>query len=306
MSQRQQILVVGSLNTDLVVRTIRHPQIGETVLGHGFRTYPGGKGANQAVAVARLGCPVKMVGRIGTDSFGEELLARITSEGVEPRFVLRDDEVPSGVAFITVDERGQNTIVVASGANMRLTPDDIDEAADAFNGAAVLLAQLEVPLAAVERAIELARRNGVLVVLNPAPAQLLESHLLHKVDVLIPNQTELALLAGQESTGASIEVLRSMGVKRLVVTLGENGALVVDGDQQEHMLAHRVPVVDTTAAGDAFAGAFAVALSEGQSIHESARWGNAAGALTVTRPGAQPSLPTRQELLDFLQTGKPG
>jgi ribokinase len=244
-----------------------------------------------------------MIGRLGADAFGKELLFRVTDEGVDHSHILQDDRAASGVAFITVDELGQNTIVVASGTNMHLSPDDIDAAADAFEDAAVLLAQLEVPLAAVERAIDLARRNGAVVVLNPAPAQLLDSSLLQKVDFLIPNQRELMLLAGQESVEASIEVLQSMGVRRLVVTLGDNGALVVDGDRQEHLLAYQVPVVDTTAAGDAFAAAFAVALRDGLSISESARWGNAAGALTVTRPGAQPSLPTRREMMDFLQDG---
>lgn len=300
---RKHILVVGSLNMDLVVRTIRHPQIGETVIGHDFRTYPGGKGANQAVAVARLGCPVKMIGRVGTDAFGQDLVSVITADQVDHSYVLRDEQTATGVAFVTVDDDGQNTIVVASGANAHLSAEDINAAEGAFVGASLLLIQLEVPLSAVERAIDLARQNGAQIVLNPAPAQLLESDLLEQVDFLIPNQTELALLAGQESTSASIDVLRSMGVKRLVVTLGESGVLVIDNDGREHIPAHRVPVVDTTAAGDAFAGAFAVALNEGLSIKEAAEWGNAAGALAVTRPGAQPSLPTRQELLSFLDHG---
>lgn len=300
---RKHILVVGSLNMDLVVRTIRHPQIGETVIGHDFRTYPGGKGVNQAVAVARLGCPVKMIGRVGTDAFGQDLVSVITADQVDHSYVLRDEQTATGVAFVTVDDDGQNTIVVASGANAHLSAEDINAAEGAFVGASLLLIQLEVPLSAVERAIDLARQNGAQIVLNPAPAQLLESDLLEQVDFLIPNQTELALLAGQESTSASIDVLRSMGVKRLVVTLGESGVLVIDNDGREHIPAHRVPVVDTTAAGDAFAGAFAVALNEGLSIKEAAEWGNAAGALAVTRPGAQPSLPTRQELLIFLDHG---
>jgi len=297
----QHILVVGSLNMDLVVRTIRHPQIGETVIGHDFHTYPGGKGANQAVAVARLGCPVKMIGRVGADAFGQDLFSMITAEQVENRYVFRDEQTATGVAFVTVDDDGRNTIVVASGANAHLSAEDINAAEEAFIGASLLLLQLEVPLSAVERAIDLARQNGAQIVLNPAPAQLLESDLLEQVDFLIPNQIELALLAGQESTSASIDVLRSMGVEKLVVTLGESGVLVVDNDGQEHIPAHQVQVVDTTAAGDAFAGAFAVALKDGLSIKEAAEWGNAAGALAVTRPGAQPSLPTRKELLSFIE-----
>ncbi len=297
------ILVVGSLNMDLVVRTIRHPQIGETVLGHDFHIYPGGKGANQAVAVSRLGCPVKMIGRVGNDAFGQDMTSMIKTDHVDDSHIIHDPDAATGVAFVTVDDDGQNTIVVAPGANAHLSAEDIDAAQDAFINASVLLLQLEVPLIAVDRAIELARENGALIVLNPAPAQLLGSDLLERVDFLIPNQTELALLAGQDSTSASIDVLRSMGVDRLVVTMGDNGVLVADNGHQEHIPAHHVPVVDTTAAGDAFAGAFAVALNEGLSISEAAEWGNTAGALAVTRPGAQPSLPTRQQLLSLLRDG---
>jgi len=285
---------------DLVVRTFRHPQIGETVIGHDFQTYPGGKGANQAVAAARLGSDVKMIGRIGDDAFGDSLLATIKEDGVDTTYISKDPEVVSGVGFITVDNLGQNTIVVASGANARISPGDVSSAEDAFIGAEILLLQLECPLDVVERAIDIAKRRGLRIVLNPAPAQLLDSHLLQKVDYLIPNQTELLLLAGQESTGAAIDFLTSLGVQQLVVTMGEEGVLVVAGGKQHHLPAFRVPVVDTTAAGDAFAGAFAVALKEGFSILEAARWGNAAGALAVTRAGAQPSLPHRVEFDSFL------
>ncbi|MGW8249203.1 MAG: ribokinase [Anaerolineales bacterium] len=295
------IVVVGSLNMDLVVRTQRHPQIGETVLGHNFQTYPGGKGANQAVAAARLGGNIKMIGRIGVDPFGDTLLEKVTSDGVDTLHILRDADAPTGVAFITVDDQGQNTIVVASGANGRLAPEDISNAEDVFNQASVLLLQLECPLAAVEHAIDIARKYDTKIVLNPAPAQLLDSDLLEQVDYLIPNQSELRLLAGQESVSTSIDVLIGMGVKSIVVTLGESGSIVVDGGQQKMVPAYKVPVVDTTAAGDAFAGAFALALCEGKSVLEAARWGNAAGALTVMRAGAQPSLPYREEFLSFLR-----
>jgi ribokinase len=298
-----QIVVVGSLNMDLVVRTQRHPQIGETVIGYDFRTYPGGKGANQAVAVARLGSSVKMIGRVGGDQFGDELMRTVTLAGVDTTHIIIDTEAPSGVAFITVDDLGNNTIVVASGANARLSPENIASAEEAFVGASVLLLQLECPLVAVEHAIEFARKHQMQIVLNPAPAQLLNAELLGQVDYLIPNQTELALLSGQETPEVAIEVLGSLGVKKIVVTLGDEGCLVVKGDQREHLFAHKVPVVDTTAAGDAFAGAFAVALTEGLSIWEAARWGNAAGAMTVMRAGAQPSLPGRQEFMDFLARG---
>jgi ribokinase len=287
---------------DLVVRTPRHPQVGETILGNDFQTFPGGKGANQAVAAAKLGCLVKMIGRVGQDSFGDQLIMAVAGSGVDTTYIRKESRASTGVALITVDEDGQNTIVVASGANWRLTPEDVTAAEDAFYGASVLLLQLECPLNTVGHAIQVARKNRVQVVLNPAPAQMLDAELLERVDYLIPNQTELALLAGQESVQAAIEVLRTHGVKRIVVTLGERGALVVADGVQELIPTFRVPVVDTTAAGDAFAGAFAVALSEGLSIHEAAIWGNAAGALAVTRAGAQPSLPTRQEFDAFLKS----
>jgi ribokinase len=294
------IVVVGSLNMDLVVRTQRHPKIGETVLGYDFQTYPGGKGANQAVSAARLGSNVKMIGRVGRDNFGATLLEKVNADGIDAAHILIDQASPTGVAFITVDERGQNTIVVASGANGRLSPEDIANARSVFEFAAVLLLQLECPLSTVEQAIKLARKTNTKIVLNPAPAQLLDTDLLQQVDYLIPNQTELILLAGQESISAAVDVLLGIGVKNIVVTLGEAGALVVDSSGQEYISAYEVPVVDTTAAGDAFAGAFAVALCEGRSISEAARWGNAAGALTVMHAGAQPSLPYRDEFLAFL------
>lgn len=285
---------------DLVVRTQRHPKIGETVLGDDFQTYPGGKGANQAVSAARLGGKVTMIGRVGRDNFGAALLDKVKGDGIDAAHILIDRDSPTGVAFITVDDLGQNTIVVASGANGRLALEDIANAENVFETAAVLLLQLECPLSAVEHAIKLARKTNTKIVLNPAPAQLLDTEMLQQVDYLIPNQTELTLLAGQESISAAIDVLLGMGVKSIVVTLGESGALVVDSRGQEHVPAYNVPVVDTTAAGDAFAGAFAVALCEGKSILDAARWGNAAGALTVMHAGAQPSLPYRDDFLAFL------
>ena len=300
MSDTNTIVVVGSINMDLVVRSPRLPAPGETILGAEFHMFPGGKGANQAVAAARLGAAVKLIGRVGTDAFGDALLQTLAQDKVELEHVARDPDMPTGVALITVDAAGQNTIVVVPGANGRLTPEDISLAEAAFVGASVLLLQLEIPLPAVERAIELAQRRHVRVVLNPAPACPLDAALLSRVDDLIPNQTELALLSGAGSTREAIEHLRGMGVRRIVVTLGEEGALVVEDGQEIHAPSHRVTVVDTTAAGDAFVGAFAVALSEGRSTREAAAWGTAAGALAVTRAGAQPSLPTRAELASLL------
>lgn len=299
------ILVVGSINMDLVVRVPRHPQIGETILGGSFATFPGGKGANQAVAASRLGVKVKLIGRVGQDAFGQVLLEMAARDGVDTSFLIRDPEAASGVALITVDHAGRNTIVVAAGANARLTPDDVISAEAAFQGASVLVMQLEIPLPAVEKSIQLARSYGSKIILNPAPAQPLPSEMLSAVDYLIPNQNELALLAGSaDGLDGSIRALQQQGVDCLIVTLGEEGVLVVQGSQRWHIPAHRVVAVDTVAAGDAFVGAFAVAIAEGHSLLEAAEWGNAAGAVAVTRPGAQPSLPNRAELLAMFSGGK--
>jgi len=294
------IVVVGSLNMDLVVRAPRHPQPGETIMGGDFRTFPGGKGANQAVAAARLGAAVQMIGRVGADAFGDALLQTLAQDGVAARHVRRDQEAPTGVALITLNAAGQNAIVVAPGANARVTPEDVVAAEAAFAGAAVLLLQLECPLPAVAQAIELAKQHGAQVVLNPAPAQPLDVALLAKVDYLLPNQNELALLTGRDAIRPAVSRLQAVGVRRIVVTLGEEGVLVAEDDSEIHIPAHGVTVVDTTAAGDAFAGAFAAALLEGHSTRQAAAWGNAAGALAVTRAGAQPSLPRRSELEKFL------
>lgn len=295
------IIVVGSLNMDLVIRAPRHPEPGETILGSDFKTFLGGKGANQAVAAARLGGSVKMIGQVGEDSFGDSLFEGVTAEGIETRHILREPREATGVALITVDNAGQNTIVVASGANAKLTPVDVSNAEEAFEGANVLLLQLESPLPAISKAIELAKRHEMKVVLNPAPAQMLQTKLLSQVDYLIPNQSELALLSGVDGIDTGVSCLRGLGVTNLIVTLGYQGVLVVEKNKETQIRSYDVEVVDTTAAGDAFVGAFAVALTEGKTTIEAAVFGNAAGALTVTRSGAQPSLPTRSELDQFLE-----
>jgi ribokinase len=299
------IVVVGSLNMDLVVRAPRHPQPGETLLGSEFRTFPGGKGANQAVAAARLGGAVKLIGRVGADAFGDALIQTLANDGVDTSHVRQLADVPTGVALITLDAAGQNTIVVVPGANGELSPPDLLTAVSAFEGASVVVLQLEIPLLAVTYAVDLAHRHGARVVLNPAPAQPLDAALLAGVDVLVPNQPEAARLTQLNSPGEAARRLQALRVRCVVVTLGEEGVLIADDDGETQLAAHRVQVVDTTAAGDAFVGAFAVALAEGRSTREAAIWGNAAGALAVTRAGAQPSLPTRAELAMFLSQVTP-
>lgn len=305
MSNTAQITVVGSLNMDLVARTHHIPQPGETILGGELHTLPGGKGANQAVAAARLGASVAMVGRVGQDAFAGPLLDNLAAVGVDHTFVSRDPAAATGVALIVVDDAGQNSIVVTSGANMRLQPADIDAAETAIAAARVLLLQLESPLEAVTRAAEVAHTHGVKVILNPAPAQPLPVSLLALVDFLIPNETETALLTGksinsQAQAEAAAAELRQSGVGTVILTLGERGALLAGPTETKLFPAFKVTPVDTTAAGDAFVGGLAVALAEGKSLAEAVRWGNAAGALAATHLGAQPSLPTRQALETLL------
>jgi ribokinase len=303
--QRETVLVVGSANMDLVVACERFLRPGETMLARDFAMYPGGKGANQAVACARLGGCVRFLGKMGDDPFREALAESLRRDGVLLDGLLTDEEAATGVALITVDGAGENTIVVASGSNMRLTPADLDAHAHLFAEAAVVLTQLEIPLETVARAAELAHAHGALFVLNPAPARPLPDALLAQVDFLTPNESEAAQLAGfasDETTAeASAGALLRRGVRHVLVTLGEEGALLVTADRTERFPAFRVQPVDTTAAGDAFNGALAYALADGQPLDEAIRLANAVAGYAVTRRGAQPSMPDRAALAAFLR-----
>jgi len=301
-----RIIVVGSLNMDLIARTPRLPQPGETVLGHEFDTAPGGKGANQAVAAARLGAQVAMVGRVGDDDYGQALLATMASDGVNTKHVTVDPEASTGVALIELDDAGENSIIVIPGANMRLTPADVQAAESMLAASDVLLLQLESPLPVVQHAIRAARTRGVTVVLNPAPARPLPVELLRDVDYLVPNETEAGLLVGREvsdtaSARDAAHSLRGKGVRTVILTLGGQGALLI-GEDDILVPAFKVKVVDTTAAGDAFVAGFAVALAGGRDLERAVGFANAAGALATTRLGAQPSLPTAAEV-EALLTG---
>ena len=305
-----QIIVVGSLNMDLVVRTDRLPRPGETVMGRDFEAIPGGKGANQAIAAARLGGRVAMVGKVGSDEFGNRLCQELALAGIYDGFVTRDADAPTGVALITVETGGQNSIVVAPGANMRVSPADVNAAAELIGCAQIMLLQLECPLETVVHAAELAHRHGLTVILNPAPALPLPPALLRTVNLLIPNETETALLAGRPiSTAAEVEsaarALSALGPGRVIVTLGEKGALLAGLQGTTHVPAFAVDAVDATAAGDAFMGALAVALAEGHSLPDAMRWGNAAGALTASKAGAQTSLPSRDAVESLLRDARP-
>ncbi|MGE3271771.1 MAG: ribokinase [Chloroflexota bacterium] len=292
-----RVVVVGSINMDLVVSTERLPNAGETILGNDFQRFGGGKGANQALAAAKMGARVTMIGKVGTDEAGRALVGDLLRAGVEIGRVGRA-EGPTGTAIITVDAQGTNTIVVVAAANSLLTPDDVVAASEVIASANALLMQLEVPLETVQAAAALAKAAGVTVFLNPSPVQPLPDDLLNGLDYLVVNETELAALT--EGTGDPSRLL-AKGVRRIVLTLGERGARLIASDASTEVSPYRVPSIDSTAAGDAFLGALAATISE-RGVSAALETASAAGALATTKMGAQPSLPTQAEVDAFLLT----
>lgn len=305
MSQRPpRVCVVGSANMDLTFRTSRLPRPGETLAGRSFQTGFGGKGANQAVMAARLGAQVHLIARVGRDAFGEQTVRHLREQGIDIAHIERDAEQPTGVAAIAVDDTGQNCILLVAGANGRLSPQDVRAAAAVIESAGVLLAQLEVPSAATLEAFRIARAASVRTILNPAPAAPLPAELLALTDLCIPNETEAELLTGQRSANpaeaeAAARRLQERGPDTVLVTMGAQGVLLVEGQTVEHLAAVPVMALDASGAGDAFIGSLAVFLIEGLSLREAARQANAAAALSVTRPGTQASFPTRGEIDAF-------
>ena len=313
------ILVVGSLNTDLVVRAPYFPAPGETISGEDLRVIPGGKGANQAVAAARHGAEVSILGRVGKDNFGDLLLDNLKLNRVDTHYVKRDD-ASTGTATIIVDTNGQNSIVLSAGANGKVSKEDVKSAS--FADFKLLLLQLEIPIPVVVAAAHRARENELPIILNPAPARGLPEELITLTDYLIPNETELGLLSDMEVNDISSakHAARSMlarGVKSVIVTLGSKGALIVTSSETYHVESYKTKTVDTTAAGDAFIGGFAYKLLESgglsysqgttlgikvraSGLHDAVRYGCACGALAVTKFGAQPSLPAKDEVTRFM------
>lgn len=297
--EKNRILVIGSSNTDMTVRSATLPKPGETVLGGDFRMGPGGKGANQAVAARLLGGEVTFVCKLGRDMFGEGASKHYESCGLDTSKILWSDR-PSGVALITVDSKAENSIVVASGANADVTVSDIDSVADIIKSSGILLLQLEIPMDAVVHAAEIAYSAGVQVVLNPAPAAALPAELLKCVSILIPNETEASAISGidinnLETAAAAAERLKGMGVREVIITMGSRGSMVCDGECT-FVPAVKVNAVDTTAAGDTFCGGVCVALSEGKALSEAVKFATAASSIAVQRPGAQDSVPNRCEV----------
>ncbi len=306
MQEDAKVVVVGSSNMDLVVKSSRIPAVGETILGGDFLMVPGGKGANQAVAAAKLEACVYLVAKLGDDLFGRQSLDNFKKEGVDTTYVTLSAEAPSGVALIMVDEAGNNVIVVAPGANARLTAEDVKQAESDIASSGAVVAQLEVPLETIEFAAQLANVAGVPFVLDPAPAQRLPPELLKIVDVLTPNETEAQILTGievrdEQSARAAAEELLSAGVKSVILTMGAQGFLLVDQEKVAFVTARQVEAVDSTAAGDAFTGSLAVGMAQGKSLSEAALFANQVAALSVTKMGAQPSMPTLQEVGDFVR-----
>ena len=295
-----KILVLGSSNTDMTVRTAALPRPGETLIGGDFVMGPGGKGANQAVAARRLGGDAALVCKVGRDMFGDNAILHYEREGLDTRGILVS-ELPSGVALINVDAKGENSIVVAPGANMDLTEEDIERVSDRIRDADLVLLQLEIPIPSVLAAARIAHAGGAQVVLNPAPYAEVPDELFRYVDLFIPNETELSAYTGitvcdRKSALGAADIMLARGVKKIIVTLGSKGSLIYDGKEVCDVAACPVEAVDTTAAGDTYCGALCVGLSEGLTLQEAAVFASKASALSVTRPGAQNSMPYRKEI----------
>lgn len=302
----RRIVVVGSSNTDMIIKLDRIPRPGETILGGAFVMAAGGKGANQAVSAARAGGEVAFIARVGLDMFGDQAVAGFVKDGIDVSHVYRDSKAPSGVGLIFVDKDGENSIAVASGANARLSPADVRKAGKHFRGARVLLMQLEVPPESVLVAALLAAQSGARVILNPAPARPLPDRLLRYVSILTPNETEAEMLTGikirsDSAAAKAASRLRGHGVRTVILTLGARGAFVASDGILQLVPGFKVKVMDTTGAGDVFSGALSVALAEQQPLVQAVRFANAAAAISVTRLGAQPSAPSRPEIERLLK-----
>jgi len=302
---KNKVVVVGSYNTDLTIKTERIPRPGETIIGGIFSEGSGGKGANQAVAAARAGADVSFIARVGNDVLGKEGIQRLTEERIDTRYIFTDNDVPTGVAFIVVDDHGENSIVVASGANARLSSSDIETALDEISTASILLVQLESPIEAIRASIKKSHKNGAVVILNPAPAQPLEQNFLQEIDIITPNKVEAEMITGIKVT--DVESLQSIankfidfGIRNVLITLGSKGVFAGLPNHMGMVPGYRVCSIDSTGAGDVFSGSLAALLSEGMPIKKATKLANASAAISVTRMGAQNSAPRRKEIENFI------
>ena len=303
--EKKGVLIVGSSNLDLVVMVKRFPKNGETIFGNKFEMFPGGKGANQAVCASRLGCKTTFIGKMGNDEFREKLSLIMIESGVDLSNLFTDENENTGTALITVDSNGQNQIIVISGSNMKLSPKEVESKSSVFAEASVVLTQLEIPIETVMKSAELAKENASIFILNPAPAMQIPDSLFPLIDYLTPNESELEILSGikiidDASIENALNVLIDKGVKNVIVTLGKKGAMLMNKVVKKYFQARKVEVVDSTAAGDAFNGAFASSLSEGNSVEDAIEFANKIASISVTRMGAQSSLPYYNEIKDLL------
>lgn len=302
---KNKIIVIGSSNTDMIIKSPRIPKPGETILGGVFTTVAGGKGANQAVAAARVGGNVTFICKLGDDILGDQSFANFQQENINVDAIKRENNCASGVALILVDDHGENSISVAPGANGTLTPQDLVDFQPIIASSDIMIIQLEIPIETVAKAIELGDKSNVKIILNPAPAQVLDDKLLSKVSILTPNETEAELLTGmpvndEKSAIRAAEFLLGKGVQTVILTMGSKGALVTDKNGSTLHKGFKVTAIDTTAAGDIFNGVLGVSISEGKEIGTAVKYANAASALAVTKLGAQPSAPTKDEIDNFL------
>ena len=299
----KKICVIGSLNMDLVVNVDEMPKKGQTLIGENFKEVPGGKGANQAVAIAKLGGDVSMIGKVGNDGFGQTLINALKADNVKTDYI-QIENCSSGVAMITVDKNAENSIVVAPGANFRVLREDIDKCIDSIKQSDIVVVQLETPLDTIKYALQESKQLDKYTILNPAPAVKLEEDIIKNVDLLTPNETELEILSGvkienEEDIIKAAQVMIQKGVKQLIVTLGSKGSLYIDKDNVKFKESYKVDAIDTTAAGDSYTGALSVALSQDKDIQEAMDFASKVGALCVMKEGAQTSLPTIHDVLNF-------
>lgn len=302
---KNKVVVIGSYNTDLTIKTARIPRPGETVIGGVFSEGGGGKGANQAVAAARAGANVSFVARVGSDVLGKKGVQSLTDEGIDTKNIFIDKQVPTGVAFIVVDDKGENSIVVASGANALLSRNDIDKVHDEIISADVLLLQLESPIDSIYEAIKIAHQNGTKVILNPAPARQLDKNLLKEIDIITPNKVEVEMITGvkindEESLSLAVDKFVEIGIDNVLITLGSQGIFAGLPGCMQLIPAYKVKAIDSTGAGDVFSGALAAFIAEGMNIDAAARMAIASASISVTRMGALNSAPKRDEIEKFI------